>query len=138
MSQQYQPQQYGPPAPAAQPPHSGQPGHRRGLFRGHPVWTAFVVIILAIAVGVIIRAASDSVAPAAPAGYNDPARLAASIKQQAGAKLAKEAPGTKITQVICVHASGTAFVCDVALSDGTSVSDNVTVAADGNSYVSSP
>jgi len=135
MSQQYQPPQYGAPA---QPPHPQPPAHRRkGLFRGHPLWTAVVVVIVAVAVAIVLRAASGSVAPAG-AGYNDPAQLAASVKQEAGARLAKDAPGTKIKQVICVHASGTAFVCDIELSGGTSVSDHVTVAADGNSWVSSP
>lgn len=114
------------------------PGHaRKGLFRGHPVWTVFVVVIMAVAVAVIIRAAAGSAAPAS-AGYNDPVQLAASVRQEASAKLAKQAPGMTIAKVICVHASGAAFVCDIALSDGTSVSDSVTVAADGNSWVSSP
>jgi hypothetical protein len=102
------------------------------------VW---VWLVAALAAGTVIAVAaavvSRSLGSGADAGYNDPAYLAQSVRQQADGNLAKDDPGVTVTRAQCVHAAGTSYQCVTYFSDGSSSAWAATVAADGSSYVAS-
>jgi hypothetical protein len=79
-----------------------------------------------------------SAGSAAPSqGYNDPTFLANDLQDQINKKLTQRGVTSfTATSTFCVHQSGTRYSCNVQYSDGDSRSVGVTVASDGNSWVS--
>ncbi|MHB8450789.1 MAG: hypothetical protein ACYDAQ_10145, partial [Mycobacteriales bacterium] len=74
-------------------------------------------------------------------GFNNLTTLQKSVTQQLDANLQNAssgayAPGTTVTSTLCVHQSGTQYVCLVQFSNGSKISLPVTVSADGSRWVS--
>ncbi len=92
----------------------------------HGVWIIVLSVVVGIiAVAVIAVSASSS---GAPKGLNDPGKLAKSIEENS--------EGTKVHDVFCVHASGPQFTCNAKNPENEPVTLEVTVAANGESWVS--
>ena len=108
-----------------------------------------VVVSILVFAGVLVGCGSGTTAAvgsntststAAPT-FNDPVTLANSIETTANQHLANPAdpkyqPGVTITDVTCIHTAATNFECNDTASDGTTGSVSVTVAADGNTWIS--
>jgi hypothetical protein len=150
--QSYAPQPYAPQPYAPQPsyvpqPYQQQPYQQQAYVQpdgrqlaGPPSanrfskgqrWAAAVLgigVVAAIGIGVSMSGSGG------PKGYNDPDTLAAAIQVQGNENLTD---GTTITNVTCVHVSGTQFTCNATGSDGSTATVTATVSKDGSTWITS-
>lgn len=147
------PPYYGPPSqlpPQEPPPLPPHPGPQDpiaqdpiGKIAGKTGFSRNMVIIFAIGAAVLLLIIVIGIANRGPSGYNNPTTLGTSVAQQVNAKEGTGPNGGNGTfTAICVQQQGTQFVCN--LSDpswpyvtGGNFTLNVTVAANGQSWVSS-
>jgi hypothetical protein len=146
-TQQYAPQPSYAPQPYGQQPFQPQPHQQQPYVQpdgrqlaGPPSanrfskgqrWAAAVLgigVVAAIGIGVSMSGSGG------PKGYNDPDTLAAAIQVQGNENLTD---GTTITNVTCVHVSGTQFTCNATGSDGSTATVTATVSKDGSTWITS-
>lgn len=129
MTQWQQPPrpQYGYP-----PQAPGRPKRTRQQRANRWAWIAAGAVVLVAAIVIFGHAAAEPKAPT----YRDASYLAQSLQQQVNADLAKA--GSKLTAsgTVCVLDAGNDYRCVVDYSDQSSDSYVVTVAGDGQSWVS--
>ena len=98
----------------------------------HGTWRKLLLIPAVI---LLIAGVVAAVSAGQPAGFRDQATLQRSVVQQADKSLSRTDPGVTAKSALCVNQSGGQWQCLVRLSDGTSQSMAVTVAANGDSWV---
>jgi hypothetical protein len=68
-------------------------------------------------------------------GYHDPEYLAEVYKEQINDSAASKGFGAYVTDLACVQQTESVFMCHADWSNGIATTGEVTVAADGKSYV---
>lgn len=111
-----------------------------------------VFVLIAVAIGVATggigssspttttaSTTSTTLSPAeAQSGFFDPGTLAASFQEELNSDLSSDSNLPSVENVLCVNQAGPLFVCNVEFADGTSITADLTVAEDGESWVSTP
>lgn len=97
-----------------------------------------VIAVLAVigVIVVVVLAGSASKQTDKPAGFNDPSALANSVTSSFNADLAEQGYSYRVDTTSCIQAPSGEFTCLLEYSDGDRLSVTVTVAADGQSWIS--
>ena len=100
--------------------------------KAHKLASVLIAVGLVIVLAVILSAVSA--AHTSGSGFHNMSALQQSVTQQENKSLA--GTGGRVKQVVCVPSGSNTAICNVTDSLGESTSLNITIAPDGNSWVS--
>jgi len=123
------------PPPLAPPPYTGPqlappPRSRRTL-------VAVIAAAIVVAAGVVVAVLISRGGGNAPQGYNaDLGSLENSVQTTTTENLSNDGSDVVVTSVDCIQKQGREYICHLEMSDGDQANIGVTVAPDGQSWVS--